>query len=84
MKIFIKVKTGAREDKIEEIGENNFLVSVKARPVKGRANIAVERAVAGHFGIPVSRVKIVSGLFSKKKILEVKSSANEQKAKRKI
>lgn len=72
MKIFIKVKTGAKKEKVEEIRGNCFLVVVKARPEKGKANLAVQKAIAGHFGVSVSRIKIVSGATSKEKILEIK------------
>ena len=72
MKISVKVKTGAKVEKIEEIGKGGFLVSVKARPEKGKANLAVERVVAARFGVSLSRVKVVSGPASKNKILEIK------------
>jgi hypothetical protein len=72
MRISVKVKTGARAEGIEETGNGGFLVSVKARPEKGRANLAVERAVATHFGVSASRVKVISGPTSKNKILEIK------------
>ena len=72
MKISVKVKTGAKVGKVEEIENNCFLVFVKARPEKGKANLAVERAVAARFGIPPSLVKVSSGSTSKNKILEIK------------
>ncbi len=71
MKIFIKVKTGAKKETIEKIGERCFVVAVKARPEKGKANLAVERAIAEYFGVSVSRVKIISGATFKEKILEI-------------
>ena len=44
MKISVKVKPGAREEYIKEIGEGNFELSVKEPPVQGKANRAVARA----------------------------------------
>lgn len=72
MKISVKVKVGAKVEKVEEIKKGSFLVSVKARPEKGKANLAVERVVAAHFGVSPARVKVVSGSTSKNKILEIK------------
>jgi uncharacterized protein YggU (UPF0235/DUF167 family) len=72
VKISIKVKTGAKVEKVEKTGENCFLVFVKARPEKGKANLAVERAVAALFNVSTSRAKVISGSISKNKILEIK------------
>ena len=72
MKISVKVKTGARAENVEEMGSGCFLVSVKTRPEKGKANSAVERVVAKHFGVSPSRVKVISGPTAKNKILEIK------------
>lgn len=71
MKITVKVKTGAREERVEKIDEANFAVSVKARPEKGRANSAVAAALAEYFRVPKSRVKILSGHSAKTKLLEI-------------
>ena len=72
MRISVKVKTGAKIEKVEEDGKGGLSVFVKARPEKGKANSAVERAVAKHFGVSPSRIKISSGLTSKNKVLEIK------------
>jgi hypothetical protein len=72
MKIFVKAKPMAREEKVEKIDENNFRVSVCEPPVAGRANLAIIKAVAGYFGVAPSRVRIVSGFASRQKILEIK------------
>lgn len=71
MKISVFVKAAAREEKVEKISETEFKVSVKAPAKEGRANWAVERVVAEHFGVSPSRVRIISGQTAKKKIIEV-------------
>lgn len=70
MKIFVKVKPGAREEKIVKISETNFSVAVKEPPIKGKANAAVIRVLAGYFGIAPSRLRILVGATSKLKIIE--------------
>lgn len=71
MKIFVKAKPRAQEDLVERVDENNFNVSVTAPPVKGLANQAIIKAVAGYFKIAPSRVRIISGFTSRQKILEI-------------
>ena len=72
MKIFVRVKPGAREELVERVDENNFNVSVHAPPVKGLANQTIIKAVAEYFKIATSRIRIVSGFTSRQKILEIK------------
>jgi len=71
MKIFIKAKPNSREEKIEKIDEQNFVVSVKEPPVKGKANDAIRNALAVYFKTSSSSVKIISGFASKNKIIEI-------------
>lgn len=71
MKIFVKAKPGARENKVEKTGDWNFTVSVMEPPVQGRANAAIIGLLADYFKIPASRIKIVSGYASRQKTIEV-------------
>lgn len=71
MKIFVKAKPNAREEKVEKIDENNFVVSVKEPPVKGKANEAIRNALAVYFKTASSRVKIISGFGSRNKVIEI-------------
>jgi len=71
MKIFVKVKPKAREEKVIKISDTNFKVWVQEPPEKGRANLAVLRALADYFGTSPSNIKIISGSTSKLKIIEI-------------
>lgn len=71
MKIFVKAKPSSREEKVEKIDEQNYIVSVKEPPVKGKANEAIRNALAVYFKTASSRVKIVSGFSSRNKIVEI-------------
>lgn len=71
MKIFVKAKPSAREEKVEKIDENNYVVSVKEPPVKGKANDAIRNALAVYFKTGSSSVKIVSGYSSRNKVVEI-------------
>lgn len=65
----IKAKTNARQDKIEQISLNEFKVSVKESPEKGRANVAIIKTLQKYFH--TKNVRIVSGHSSKKKLIAV-------------
>lgn len=71
MKIFVKAKPGASEDKIEQIDSTHFVVFVKAPPVKGSANLAVAKVLAEHFKVPRSNVQMFSGFKSHQKVFEI-------------
>lgn len=71
MKIFVKVKTGAKEEKIEKRGENNYVVFVKERAKKGLANKAVIKSLGRYFKVPQKNVVIISGFSSPKKLIEI-------------
>jgi len=71
MKIFVKVKSRAKQEKIEKIDDTNFKVWVKEPPEKGRANRAVLEILADYFDTSQSNIKIISGNTSRTKIIEV-------------
>lgn len=71
MKIFVKAKPLAKEERVEKIDEFNFVVNVKEPPKKGRANYAIAMALANYFTVPFSRVRLVSGFSAKQKTFEI-------------
>lgn len=71
MKIFVKARPGAREESVEKIDENHFVISVKEPPVRGMANNAIIRALADYFNVPVASVKMISGYSSRQKMFEI-------------
>jgi hypothetical protein len=70
MKIQVKVKPNSRTEEISQVGDS-FIVRVKDPPREGKANLAVVRLLAEHFGVPKSQVRILSGFGSKNKVVEV-------------
>jgi len=71
MKIFVRVKPKAKEEKVEKIDDINFRVQVTQPPEKGKANMAVVKALAGYFNVNRSNVQIVSGSSSKLKVIKI-------------
>ncbi|MCM8779661.1 MAG: DUF167 domain-containing protein [Candidatus Omnitrophica bacterium] len=71
MKITVKVKPGAKEQKVQELGQNRFLVWIKARPVEGKANLALVKALAEYFDIPQSSIILLKGKSCKEKLFDI-------------
>lgn len=71
MRIQVKAKPQAKEEKVEQIGEHEFAVSVKEPPREGKANRAILSALATHFKVPVSAIRLVSGFSSKQKVFDI-------------
>ncbi len=71
MKVSVTIKTGAREDGVKKINDASFAVTVKARPIDGKANEAAIKVLAAYFHLPKSRIDIISGHSSSKKMLSI-------------
>jgi uncharacterized protein (TIGR00251 family) len=73
MKIQVKVKPSSKTEELSQEG-NSFIVKVKEPPREGKANQAVIKLLARHFGVPQSQVRILSGSRSKDKVVDVEES----------
>jgi uncharacterized protein (TIGR00251 family) len=70
MKIKVKVKPNSKTEELSREGDS-FVVKVKEPPKEGKANRAVIKLLAEHFGVPQSQVRILSGFRSRNKVIEV-------------
>jgi len=71
MRVSIKVKPSAKQEKMEDLGNHTFAVWVREPAKENKANFAVLEVIARHFGVGISRVRFVSGVKSKEKVVEV-------------
>ena len=71
MRIFVRAKPQAKEDRVERLDETHYAVWVKAPAAEGKANSAIEKALALHFRVPVSYVQIVSGHATRTKKVDI-------------
>jgi uncharacterized protein YggU (UPF0235/DUF167 family) len=72
LRITVQVTPRARRPGVEPLPDGTFRVRVAAAPHDGEANEAVMTALAEHFGVGRSRVRIVGGRRARRKIVEIR------------
>jgi len=70
VKISVKVIPNSKTEEVIKEGDR-LLVRVKEPAKEGKANKAVIKLLAGHFGVPQRQVVISSGFGSRNKVIEV-------------
>ncbi|MDD5192822.1 MAG: DUF167 domain-containing protein [Candidatus Nanoarchaeia archaeon] len=68
----IKVKPNSRKQEIEKIEGENYKISLKSKPKDNKANIELLKLLKKHFNVESKNIKIIKGLKSRNKIIEVK------------
>lgn len=67
MRITVKVKTNSKKQEIVQ-EDNHYKVFLKSQPIEGKANEELIKLLSRHFK---KKVRIVSGLRGKEKIVEI-------------
>jgi uncharacterized protein (TIGR00251 family) len=65
----VKVQPGSRKQELKKIGERAYKLHVISPPSEGKANKEAIAVLASNFNLPPSRVKILKGHRSRKKIV---------------
>ena len=65
-----KVEVFFHKDFIK-VENNKIVVGLTSKPEKGRANLELIRKLAKHFNVSSSQIRIVSGMKSRRKVIEV-------------
>lgn len=71
MKVGVVVKPGSKKGPLVEETSEGLTVYVREPAVDGKANAAVVKLLASHFGVPKSAVRLLRGDTAKHKIFEV-------------
>jgi uncharacterized protein (TIGR00251 family) len=71
----IRVFPNSRQPGIEQLPDGLLKVRVSAPPQEGRANEEVIEALAGHFHVPKSHIRILHGQATRDKLVEVPDAA---------
>jgi hypothetical protein len=53
------------------VEENQIMIGIKTKPIKGEANKEIIKRLAKHFKMSTSRIQIKSGHKSKQKIIQI-------------
>lgn len=71
MRIVVSVKVNARKNEVEKLDDGKYLVHTTAIPVENKANEKVIELLSEYFGIAKSRMRVMRGLSSHNKVIEV-------------
>jgi uncharacterized protein YggU (UPF0235/DUF167 family) len=56
-----------------QVNGQDITISLKSKPVRGKANKELVETLADYFGLPSDRIRIISGLNSTKKLVEIEN-----------
>jgi len=71
MKVSVLVKLSSKKNQIQPSIDGCLNVFVTAKPKNGEANRAIIKLLADYYDLPKSQIKIISGLTSRNKIIEI-------------
>lgn len=71
MLINVTVTPYARKNEVIKKSEDRFQVLVKAKPIKGMANMAVQEVLASYFNVPETSVKLIRGFKERNKVFSI-------------
>ena len=54
-----------------QVKANKIIVGLTSKPERGKANLELIKKIAKHFKVSSSQIRILSGLKSRKKIIEI-------------
>ena len=72
MRLFLKVIPAARRNEFKQEGES-IKIYLNAPAVEGKANAALVKFLAEHYGVKSSQIEIIKGLKSRQKVINIKS-----------
>ena len=70
MNMKFKVEVVFHKDFVK-VSENKIIVGISSKPEKGKANLELIKKLGRHFNVSSSKVRIISGLRSRRKIVEI-------------
>jgi uncharacterized protein len=77
LRIHVAAHPGSRRERVDLLDDDVLGVWVRARPVDGQANRAIEVAIADALGLRPRQVRLVVGGISRRKIVEIDAPSLE-------
>lgn len=72
-RIIVHAKPRSKRPRVEPLSATEYIVAVAAAPTDGKANQAVQRALADYLGVAFADLVLVAGAGSRRKIFELHS-----------
>ncbi len=57
----VRVKTNSRKNLVKKLSENSYLVEVKAKPIRGKANTEVIKVLAKYLKVRKNKLVLSAG-----------------------
>ena len=71
MKISVKVKANAKQEKVEKLNDREFAVWVREEAMEGKANKALVGILSEYFDVAKTRISILKGKKNKNKLVNI-------------
>lgn len=71
VRLAVQVSPAAKKNEVIGVLGNELKIRLQAAPIEGRANAGLIRYLAECVGLPKSRVRVVHGLSSRHKVVEI-------------
>jgi uncharacterized protein (TIGR00251 family) len=71
MYVRVQVRPGAKRESLIETEGKTLTIAVKEPAERGLANARVREVLAEHFGVPLGKVRMISGHRSPRKIFDI-------------
>ena len=81
-RLTIHAHPGARQERVEVLEDGTVGVWVREKAVEGRANAAIEQAVAAALGLKPRQASVVGGATSRLKVLVVGIESRDEVRRR--
>ena len=82
LRLALEAHPAARSERVQLLDSGSLAVWVRARPVAGQANVAIERAIASALGLRQRQVEIVGGATGRRKIVQIDLPSQDALAQR--
>jgi uncharacterized protein YggU (UPF0235/DUF167 family) len=69
LRYFVEVKFNSSGQ--IQVNGHEIIIAIKSEPRHGKANKELTRKTSDFFGVPENCIRIISGLTSRKKIIEI-------------
>jgi uncharacterized protein YggU (UPF0235/DUF167 family) len=71
IRLAVHAHPGARQERAEVLADGSLGVWVRARPIEGHANAAIERCLAAWFDLRPAQVVLVAGARGRDKVVQI-------------